>query len=478
MKTTQILLISVLFLIACSSKKEQSTNYVEEEAANEYYEEVAEETAEEAGPSMDMDALKDLPCMSNGEVHVANFYQLTPRQQATVDQEPRYYGNILSYLRYEFNKRINNCRGGEWMDVRTASWNFFPINGGEYRQDLRNDLMPEIEAEFMTVPIPLVEFATENLIPSNEDISVSGYTFQQMYDYYKWEFRKLYFAHVMVSNYSSFEKELRGYAEVANTLVSTPDGPEPRYNYESFMNYINKYTTPEWAYQEGLDVPFGEYFDQYCAFWLRRGLDNSRESLIALQRRVLINYDEEWVIKMDDFTSKLPTQTFDENRIANVIPSEGYLKGDSIISTLPFYKKAENGFLIDFENGESKVFSSAEYFSYYAKGYFPERRLLLVEQESEFTDSFLLDITDGSVYNLGGAIGDLKVSSDQQTFMVQTYTEVGDFVNIYRFKEKGADMIAKSAFWEINLMDWISEKEIQMETGYGGNVFIDISPGL
>jgi hypothetical protein len=145
---------------------------------------------------------------------------------------------------------------------------------------------------------------------------------------------------------------------------------------------------------------------------------------------------------------------------------------------LPFYKKAENGFLIDFENGESKVFSSAEYFSYNAKGYFSDRNLLLVEQESEYTDSYLLDIADGSVYMLGGMIGNLKISPDKQTFMVQTYTEVGNFVSIYRFREKGVDFLAKSAFWNLELMDWVSDKEIQLRTGYGGNVFIDISPAL
>jgi hypothetical protein len=464
-----------LLIFSCGSPQKQVSEAPAEESMEVMEEAAPEEAVAEETEGPGLYDLRELPCKNDqGELLVDNLYQMTKQQQIWIDNDSRYYGNILYYARMEFASRFNSCFDGDWMDIRTAAWNLFPIDGGEFRQDLRYDLMPEIEAEMMVVPEPVVRFITEKMIASPEAIQVDGYSYQQIYDYFKWEIRKVYFAYQLLDKYSSFEKELRAYARAATTLKEENDDLITVNNYQKFTEQINIYADPEWANSSGLDVPLDGYYDQYCAFWCRRGLDNSADELLELVTRILANYDEQWMNNLNQEMQKLPSISFDENRIANVIPSSEFQQvSDS--TRLDFVSKAENGFMVSFENSESRIYQAGEYNSFSVAGYQPELNILQINEDSEYSDVLLVNLATGNSVALGGMLNLIKPSPDGKLFIASIMGHVHTYSLIFKWDGDKYQKLLSTRLLSARDMNWISPTEIQVTTSLGGNVFIDLS---
>lgn len=473
MKFVTIICIALLF-VACSTSpnntqaEETAEETVEMEAESAMEEEV--EVAEES--TSDPYALMDLPCKSDGLLVLKNFYQLNQTEMARLDQEDRYYGNILN-LQWAFRTKINHCKKSDDGNIITTSLDYFS-QGLEYRQTVREDLLPSLEEQMMILPEPLVNFAISNLVPDPSETQVNNITYQVIYDYYRVEFRKLYYAYLLLSKYSSWEKELRAYALAANTITITSEETVRKIdNYPSFISFIQKYSYPEWAYSTSAGTDLGDDYEWYCAFWMRRGLDGSFDELIELQEKIVKLYDANWFERVTEKTSKLPSIQFDEDRIVNSDSSYQFI--DDAEELKKYVTVADNGFLVTFENGKSRIFSDGEYNSYGLSGYIPEKKYYLIEEFTEVVSSFLLDKQTGETHGFGGTLSSIKFSPDGSLFLADETSEIGSYASIYKFIDGKPGLVFTSGLLNAINMDWISNSEIQMKTGFGGNVFIDLS---
>jgi hypothetical protein len=462
-------IVGFLLCTFCQSPRQTDTA---EEATEEYAEEAAEAMeAEEiaaAEPGEGYYKLQNLECRNNGYVILSNFYQVTRQQVDRMDQEQYYPGSLLDFS-YDIRMRMARCVGGEAYAPDLLD-RFFDLGLGEYSQEMRRDLMPYIEDEMTIVGVPFVNYAKEHLIPNPGEKQFNGLTYKYLYDYYSEEVRGLYSAYLMVSKYSSFEYELRRYATKA--IRKAENGTID--NYASFNEMLARFRTPYWLQFEKVNYSKGN-FTFYAAFWLRRGLDGSKDALVELIEAVLSKYDKEWLNEAKGKVRGFPLIKYVSSPTETMPPAEEqYITNRDSLTR--FYETTEEGFVVNFENGESRTFENGEYYGHRVIGYVKSQHGIVVENENEYSTMTYYNLANGEGADFQYYMMETALSPDGK-FLAATYQDIENIgAQFYEFKNGLPRKILTSDLLPTGRLHWVNETTVVMQTDEEGELMVEFLP--
>lgn len=468
-----VFITCLVLLFSCSNKTQSTEEAATEEVAEEAMEEVAEEAAEEEVTiSEDYYDLKELDCKVGESFNLKNIYQLTPHEVDQIDQEPSFYGSILN-LRYRFDQAVRMC-----LDQNDWSADQYDRLLNPKIQETgkrgRTDLFPTVEHEMYMVPAWLPSVVSNKLIPNPNSSQYNGVVYQRIYDYYRNEFRKLHLAYLLLNSYSSFEYEMRLYANAAQRGRFLSDGKvQFSDNYDSYYQFWSRYMEPYWSKFESVSI--NSNMHHYSAFWLRRGLDESAEELNSLQEKIINLYDPEWKNELNEYFGKpLPKITFDTTDYVDFIDGgQIIIETDSIEQ---FYEQAENGILIKFDNGNSRFYEQGDYAGFYINSYLPESNALIITQESEYPESFYLSLDNGEQMQIGGAVTDHYISPDGN-FIIAKYADFETSgMLIYQLTDDMAKLIFNSGYIKTpGTPRWLTDSKFVLPLEMDGQLVFDLT---
>lgn len=458
--------LTLFFLSAvlwcCSSKSNQSESLAYAEETEEVTEEAAEEVEayemEAAEPDESYYRLAELDCKQGQSIILKNFYQLAPADAEQLDQESTFYGSILD-LRYRMDAIIQMCLGTN-SNSPDQYERFFNSNIEERGNQTRSDLIPEMDRRMTVVPNYLVDFAKDNLIPNPNAVQYNGITYRRLYDYYKNEFRNLHFAYLLFKHHSSIEYEMRLYANAASS------------DYQVFNSFLNRYREPFWKSVSGIELSSQTH--NYSAFWMRRALDGSINHLVAMQEKVIDLYDPAWKGEVQEmFGPAKPTIRFDTTFYDKSIPS-GLIE-TSRDSIDKFFEQAENGILIKFDNGQSRFYNQGEYEGYYIDGYLPKNHALILRYQSEYPDSFYLDLATGKQSVMGSEVNEVFASPDGQ-FIIEKYIGMNTSgLRIFQVQGDAVQFLFNSGYLLNSAAPkWINNKKFSLPLEMKGSLTVDL----
>ena len=462
MKYFVLICIAAIFF-GCSSRSNQNESLAYSEETEEVMEEAAEEAEavemEAAEPDENYYRLKELDCKQGSSIILKNFYQLSPADANQLDQESTYYGSILD-LRYRMDAIVQRCLGQNSNSPDQYD-RFFNPNIEERGNQTRSDLLPEMNRRMTVVPNYLIDFAKDNLIPNPNAAQYNGITYRRLYDYYKNEFRNLHFSYLLFKHHSSIEYEMRLYANAASS------------DYQVFNSFLNRYREPFWKPVSGIELSGQTH--NYSAFWMRRALDGSIDKLVSLQEKVIDLYDPVWKGEVQEmFGNAHPTIRFDTTFYDKTLP--GGIIETNADSLSRFYEQAENGILIKFDNGQSRFYKQGEYEAYVIDGYLPTNNALIIRLESEYTESYYLELSSGKQSVMGSEVNEVFASPDGQ-FLIEKYIGMNTSgIRIYQNQGDNVKFLFNSGYLLNSAAPkWINNKKFSLPLEIKGSLTVDLS---